>query len=93
MDRPLFIPLHREWFDAFARGEKTEEWRRYGPRWNERQCTPGRAVTLSLGYSGARLSARIVDVELRYPETPAQVAFFGPDAECIVLSLTDIKPA
>jgi len=37
-----------------------EELRLYGPRWNERTCTVGRAVTLSKGYSkGNRLTGRI----------------------------------
>lgn len=41
---PLFIPLTGEFYDAFANGSKTEELRRYGPRWNERTCPVGRAV-------------------------------------------------
>lgn len=48
--KPLFIPLKRKYFEAFATGEKTEELRLYGPRWNEKTCVPGRSVTLSLGY-------------------------------------------
>jgi ASC-1-like (ASCH) protein len=48
--KPLFIPLRSEYFDAFASGKKTCEWRIYGPRWNEKTCTPGREVTLSKGY-------------------------------------------
>lgn len=51
---PLFIPLKREYFDAFLKGEKTEEYRPYGPRWNERTCPPGRHVTLSCGYGKKR---------------------------------------
>ena len=51
---PLFIPLCREWFEKFERGEKTTEFRVYGPRWNERTCAPGRSVTLSLGYGKKR---------------------------------------
>jgi len=58
--RPLFIPLRSEFYEAFADGRKTEELRLYGPRWNERTCTVGRAVTLSKGYSkGNRLTGRI----------------------------------
>ncbi len=56
----LFIPLKAEFFDAFASGAKTDELRRFGPRWNERTCIVGRAVTLSRGYGKAqRLSGRI----------------------------------
>lgn len=57
-EKPLFVPLKTEWFLAFERGEKTVEYRR-GKRWNTRTCRVGRAVTLSLGYSGRRLSAVI----------------------------------
>lgn len=59
--KPLFVPLYTRWYEAFASGVKTTEFRKYGPRWNERTCLPGRAVTLSKGYSkGQRLSA-VVD--------------------------------
>lgn len=51
--KALFIPLKREYFEAFKRGDKTEEFRRHGPRWNEQTCTPGRPVVLSLGYGKA----------------------------------------
>lgn len=50
----LFIPLKKEYFEAFERGEKTEEYRIYGPRWNERTCAIGRPVVLSCGYGKAR---------------------------------------
>lgn len=57
---PLFIPLKAEFFEAFQAGTKTEELRRYGPRWNERTCRVGRAVVLSRGYGRqARLQGRI----------------------------------
>lgn len=48
--KPLFIPLRREYFEEFEKGQKDTEFRLYGPRWNERTCTPGRAVVLSRGY-------------------------------------------
>ena len=48
--KPLFIPLMGEYYDRFAAGTKTEELRLYGPRWNEKTCTPGRPVVLSRGY-------------------------------------------
>lgn len=53
-ERPLFIPLKREYFAAFERGEKTEEFRLLGPRWNEKTVWTGRAVVLSFGYGKAR---------------------------------------
>lgn len=51
--KPLFIPLKTEYFEAFRVGTKTTEYRVYGPRWNERTCAVGRAVTLSKGYGKA----------------------------------------
>ena len=50
LEKPLFFPLKREHFEAFRCGEKQEEYRLYGPRWNEQTCQIGRRVTLSLGY-------------------------------------------
>lgn len=58
---PLFIPLKREYFEAFTNGTKQAEFRPYGQRWNERTCWIGRAVVLSLGYGKAhRLRGEIV---------------------------------
>jgi hypothetical protein len=48
--KPLFIPLRREYYNAFLSGNKSVEYRRYGPGWNERTCWVGRPVMLSLGY-------------------------------------------
>ncbi|GAB6178555.1 hypothetical protein JCM16814_34460 [Desulfobaculum senezii] len=53
MHCPLFIPLRREHFEAFARGDKTTEYRKPGGPWNEHTCPIGRPVTLSLGYGKA----------------------------------------
>ena len=59
-EKPLFIPLKTEWYEAFERGDKGEELRLYGPRWNERTCRVGRAVVLSKGYGKAhRMAGRI----------------------------------
>lgn len=52
--KPLFIPLRKEYFEAFERGDKGSELRIYGPRWNERTCKPGRYVILSCGYGKHR---------------------------------------
>lgn len=50
IEKPLFIPLKAEHYDAFARGEKTEEYRLRGKRWNMETCRVGRRVILSRGY-------------------------------------------
>ncbi len=50
MEKPLFIPLKREYYEAFRKGEKKVEYRKYGPRWNERVAYRDRRVVLSLGY-------------------------------------------
>lgn len=49
-DKPLFIPLNGEYFDAFVAGTKNTEFRPHGPKWNADVCYPGRKVTLSRGY-------------------------------------------
>lgn len=49
-DSALFVPLMSRYYEAFERGEKTEELRLYGPRWNEETCRIGRPITLSKGY-------------------------------------------
>lgn len=52
-EKPLFVPLKTEHYEAFERGIKKYEYRLYGPRWNEKTCRIGRAVTLSKGYGKA----------------------------------------
>jgi hypothetical protein len=83
--KPLFIPLKTQWFRAFESGEKTVEYRAYGPRWNERTCTPGRAATLSHGYSGDRIHAEVVYIQvLPAHMTPKAAREFFPLASHIV---------
>jgi hypothetical protein len=48
-ERPLFIPLRREFFEAFRDGRKVEEFRVHGARWNKKTCRVGRKVIRSLG--------------------------------------------
>jgi len=83
--KPLFIPLKGEWFDKFASGEKTAEYRLYGKRWSEGHCWAGRPVILSRGYgkksrlSGTvtrfqRLSSEVLGLE----EQKAIAALYGP---------------
>ena len=46
----LFVPLKTEWYEKFESGEKTVEYRQYGPRWNEKTCQLGKRAILSKGY-------------------------------------------
>ena len=63
----LFIPLKTEWFRAFQSGEKTEEFRPLGPRWNPDQCTIGRPVTLAKGYGRyERLSGTVTGFRVEH---------------------------
>jgi len=51
--RPIFIPLRREYYNAFKSGCKQIEYRRVGGQFTLAKCTPGREVTLSLGYGSS----------------------------------------
>ncbi len=55
--KPVFIPLKRQYFEAFKSGHKKIEYRRIGGQFTLANCFPGREVTLSLGY-GTRLRLR-----------------------------------
>lgn len=76
----LFVPLRREFFEAFAAGQKDTEYRPYGPRWNERTCPPGRSVVLSLGYGRQhRLKATVIRATIhdRPQELPGWTECYG----------------
>ena len=57
----LFITLKSEHYEAFERGEKKFEYRRYGARQNEKTCRVGRGVTLSKGYGKKNRMRRTVE--------------------------------
>lgn len=60
MQKPFFLPLKFIYFNAFAHGLKTKEYRLSGSRYG---CiTVGREVILSCGYMGARLFAICTNV-------------------------------
>lgn len=91
--KPLFIPLKREWFEAFERGEKTHEYRIYGPRWNATTCAPGRAVLLSYGYSGRRLSGVVRSFTRVAPEAaPAVARDMFPGKHIADIEIADLRP-
>lgn len=73
MTKPMFIPLKREYFEAFAAGTKREEFRPEGPRWNARTCPVGRPVVLSLGYGKARRMTGVI-VGYRSSAEPTKTA-------------------
>jgi hypothetical protein len=62
--KPFFIPLKRKYWEQFAAGTKTVEWRAYGARFNERVLLSGRPVVLSCGYTGPRLYAIVTQLEI-----------------------------
>lgn len=92
--KPLFIPLKGKYFDAFACGTKTTEYRVYGPRWNERTCPVGRDVVLSRGYGKYhRLTGRITGfwVDQEPQNRAGWVECYGKEtaaAACIQIALT-----
>ena len=76
-EKPLFVPLKREYFLQFKAGIKhlNEEYRAYGPRWNENTCWPGRPAVLSLGYGKQnRLHTHVVGFRrIRPSDLPPEV--------------------
>jgi hypothetical protein len=96
--KPLFIPLRREYFEAFENGAKTVEYRLYGPRWNERTCWPMRPVVLSLGYGKKRrLTGLVAGFAKSKEKSPAFLACY-PKAPanslvaCIHITLNPPQP-
>jgi hypothetical protein len=91
--KPLFLPLKAAYFDAFVDGSKTEEYRLYGPRWNEGTCKIGRPVLLSRGY-GKRSRRWGVIESFRRADPPDPIAWRdcyrgkSGDAACIKIRLT-----
>lgn len=92
--KPLFIPLRRQFFEEFERGDKHFEYRVAGPRWNKKTCWIGRAVTLSLGYGkNRRLRGEITSFSIT--PTPCKTATWkeiygerGPAAKIGIKVLT-----
>lgn len=73
---PLFIPLKTKFYEAFDSGEKTTEYRAYGPRWNFNNVWVGRPVIISKGYGKKQRRSGEVTAVLKYWATdllPADV--------------------
>lgn len=58
--KPLFVPLKKEYYEEFVSGNKNTEYRKYGPGWNEKTCQIGRPVVISLGYGKNRRSKGVI---------------------------------
>lgn len=82
----MFVPLYRQWFDAFRAGTKTEEWRLLGSRWNANSCWIGRPVTLSLGYTMTRLHGTITSFRVE-TATGGAIELYGKNAKCAVFGI------
>lgn len=99
-EKALFIPLKTKWFEAFKSGEKTEELRLAGGRWNERTCRVGRPVVLSKGYGkGSRLQGEIWRFKVQHGSTfgstyraAIQEVFGTLDVSIAVIGIRDIRP-
>jgi hypothetical protein len=77
--RPLHLVLKARFFDEFASGRKTIEWRRHGRRYNQTTIPDGRAITLRRGYTATCLAGHVVEAHIVASEdAPPEVrAIFG----------------
>jgi len=88
---PLFIPLKAVYFEQFKAGTKTTEYRRRSKVWCIENCPVGRPVILSRGYSGERLTGKIVGCH--YDHVPSRLPGWvecygqGGTATCIKIEL------
>ena len=86
--KPLFIPLKKQHHLEFESGTKTVEYRKYGPRWNERTCAPGRPAILSYGYKTLkRMSGVIKSIEVGSQKPKEFIDIYGYDGECIAIEI------
>ncbi len=74
--KPYPLIVKRVFFEQFARGEKTIEYRRHRGRFTARIFWPGRAITLAYTYDmkGPRLSARVARFEVARLEELGELA-------------------
>lgn len=94
--KPLFIVVHRRYFDDFAAGRKTEEFRPYGMRgWTREGCAIGRPVIISAGYGKRHRLRGVISGFRTEPEPvancPGWSDCYGPSgglAACVAITLT-----
>ncbi len=90
--KPLFIPLKSKYYEAFVDGTKDTEFRKYGPRWNERTCKLGRRVIISKGYGRQnRRTGTIVGFKKQQMESVEWIECYGATgtAACIEIELDE----
>ena len=92
MKKPFFIPLNACWFNAFARGEKTIEYRNADSRFSS--ISENRRITLYYGYGGNRIDCMCIKTEILPIEfAPKEARSIYPAAkEIIAIHLTDFSP-
>lgn len=99
MEKPLFIPLKTEFYEAFENGTKIYELRKYGKRWNEETCEVGRPVVLSKGYGKqSRMQGIISDFGKHRGETFSDAyrkdikAVYGTDKiDIAMIRISDLR--
>ncbi len=91
MEKPLFIPLKAECFDAFAEGTKRFEYRPYGPRWNEHTCRPGRKAILSRGYGKARRMEGVIGATVIVPPSDDFRKIYRSNRPCFAIEITQLS--
>ncbi len=85
--KPLFIPLNGEYYDAFERGDKINEYRAYGPRWNEKTCYAGRWAILSRGYGKKNRMAGLITKAEIVPRTENFIKIYGTEKQCFAITI------
>lgn len=77
---PMYLVLKREYFDAFAEGSKSIEYRRYGGQFTERVYFVGRRVVLATRYDRralvmpARVTTFRIEPAIKHPD---MIEFYG----------------
>lgn len=93
--KPLFVPLKKEYYEAFKEqlkadcsyeamptSVKTEEFRKYGRTWTEKNCIVGRPVVLSCGYGKAnRMLGVVRSFRTTYDFSNAYLQIYGSTEE------------
>ena len=96
MEKPLFIPLKREFFEQFESGVKRFEFRPYGPRWNEKTGRMRRPAVQSDGSGNQRRLRGFIsgfDKHPIYACSPSfQACYPGFEGMGCRIEVSDLKP-